>query len=138
MTDVNTHAEVRMGSARSFGIVFSIVFAIIGLWPVIFASGGIRTWSLAIALGFLVVTIASPGALAPLNKAWFHFGMLLGKIITPIVMGLIYFLTVVPIGVIRRWTNPDPLNQTFDAELESYWVDRDPDELAASSMKKQY
>lgn len=125
-----------MGSERSFGIVFAIVFAIIALWPLVFHGGGIRLWAAAIAVAFLVIGFAAPHLLKPLNRLWFLFGLLLSKIISPIVMGIIFFVTVTPIGLIRRMKNPDPLNQNFDSAAESYWLVRDKD--TKTSMRKQF
>ena len=136
MSDVAAHTEVEMGSERSFGIVFAVVFAIIAFWSLVFHGGPIRLWALAIAAIFLVIAFVAPQVLKPLNRLWFKFGMLLSKIISPIVMGIIFFITVTPIGLIRRIKNPDPLNQAFDKDADSYWIVRDADSL--TSMRKQY
>lgn len=136
MSDVASHTEVEMGSERSFGIVFAVVFAIIAFWPVLFHGGSVRLWALAVAAVFLVVAFAAPQVLKPLNRLWFLFGLLLSKIISPIVMGIIFFVTVTPIGLIRRMKNPDPLNQAFDADAPSYWITRDAS--AQTTMKKQF
>ncbi len=136
MSDVAAHTEVEMGSERSFGIVFAVVFAIIALWPALFHGGSVRLWALAVAAVFLVIAFAAPHLLKPLNRIWFLFGLLLSKIISPIVMGIIFFVTVTPIGLIRRMKNPDPLNQAFDAEAPSYWITRDAS--AQTTMKKQF
>jgi hypothetical protein len=125
-----------MGSERSFGIVFAIVFAIIAFWPLVFHGNAVRFWSLAVAVGFLAVAFLAPGWLKPLNTVWFKFGLLLSKIMAPLVMSLIFVLTVIPIGYIRRMKNPDPLNQAFDADAESYWIIRDPS--AEHTMRKQF
>ncbi len=136
MSDVSAHTEVEMGSERSFGIVFAVVFAIIAFWSVIFHGGPVRLWALAVAAVFLVLAFVAPQVLKPLNRLWFKFGMLLSKIIGPIAMGLIFFITVTPIGLIRRRKNPDPLNQELDPNAESYWVIRDTE--MPSSMRKQF
>ena len=136
MSDVTAHTEVEMGSERSFGIVFAVVFAIIAVWPLVFHGGSVRLWALAVAAVFLVIAFAAPHVLKPLNRLWFRFGMLLSRIISPIVMGIIFFITVTPIGLIRRIKNPDPLNQAFDKDAESYWIVRDAASL--TSMRKQY
>lgn len=136
MSDVTAHTEVEVGSERSFGIVFAVVFAIIALWPLVFHGNPVRLWALAVAVVFLVLSFAAPQALKPLNLIWFKFGMLLSKIISPIVMGIIFFITVTPIGLIRRIKDPDPLNQAFDKEADSYWIVREKDSL--TSMRKQY
>lgn len=136
MSDVTSHTEVEMGSEKGFGIVFAVVFAIIAFWPLVFHGHGVRLWALAIAAAFLAVAFFAPHVLKPLNKLWFKFGMLLSMIISPIVMGIIFFVTVTPIGLIRRMKNPDPLNQKFDPEADSYWITRDASSL--NSMRKQF
>ena len=136
MSDVTSHVEVEMGSERSFGIVFAVVFVIIGMWPLVFHGGELRIWALAVALVFAVIAFAAPQILKPLNRLWFLFGMLLSRIVSPIVMGLIFFVTVTPIGLIRRLRHPDPLNQKFDPEATSYWIIRDP--ATTNSMQKQF
>lgn len=137
MSDVASHSEVKIGSERSFGFVFAVVFAIIALWPIVFSDGSLRVWAVIAALVFAVAAVVAPRLLAPLNLIWFKFGMLLGAIVAPVVMGLIFVLTVVPIGYLRRWNNPDPLNQRFDPEAATYWVTRSKDD-APSSMTKQF
>jgi len=136
MTDVTAHTEVEVGSERSFGIVFAVVLAIIAFWPLVFHGNSVRLWALAVAATFLILAFAAPQVLKPLNQIWFKFGMLLSKIIAPIVMGLIFFITVTPIGLIRRMKDPDPLNQAFDKDAESYWIVREAS--SRTSMRKQF
>ena len=138
MSDVSSHTEVKMGSERSFGIVFGIVFVIIAAWPWMMHGGSIRIWALVVAAVFIALAYIAPDVLKPLNKAWFKFGMLLSKIVAPIAMGIIFFLTVTPIGLIRRMRNPDPLNQEFDTQADSYWITRETEETAPNSMRKQF
>ncbi|WP_425040324.1 SxtJ family membrane protein [Primorskyibacter sp. S187A] len=137
MSDVASHSEVKIGSERSFGLVFAAVFAIIAFWPVVMSGGSVRLWALIIALGFAAIAFIAPRLLAPLNKVWFKFGLLLGAIMAPLVMGLIFVLTVIPIGYVRRMKNPDPLKQRFDPDAETYWVTRSKDD-PPSSMTKQF
>ena len=136
MSDVTSHTEVEMGSEKGFGIVFAVVFLIIALWPLVFHGNPVRLWALAVAAAFLAIAFFAPKILAPLNKVWFKFGMLLSMIVSPIVMGIIFFVTVTPIGLIRRIKHPDPLNQNFDPQADSYWITRDADSM--HSMRKQY
>lgn len=138
MSDISSHTEVEMGSEKSFGLVFAGVFTVIAFWPLLFHGGSVRIIWLLGALGFLLVSFLAPHLLKPLNRLWFKFGLLLSKIVSPIVMGIIFFVTVTPIGLIRRMKNPDPLNQAFDAEAESYWIVRDTAEQAPTSMRKQF
>lgn len=138
MSDVSAHTEVEIGSEKSFGIVFAVVFAIIAFWPTVFHGTSPRIWALIVAAIFLVLAFVAPQVLKPLNLIWFKFGMLLSKIMAPIVMGLIFFITVTPIGLIRRMKNPDPLNQNFDQDADSYWIKRDPEADKLTSMRKQF
>jgi len=137
MSDNISNTEVEMGSERSFGIVFAVVFLIIGLWPL---KNGLdpRMWALIIAGLFLAIAFIMPKILAPLNKLWFKFGLLLHKIISPIVMGILFFLTVTPIGIIMRLLGKDLLNQKLDKEADSYWIPIDPEKAAQASMRHQF
>ena len=98
MIESKEHSQVEIGSNRSFGIVFCVVFTIVGLWPLM-SGGGLRIWSLAIAGVFLVIAMVMPTWLTPLNKLWFRFGLLLAKVINPLVMLLIYVIAIVPIAI---------------------------------------
>ena len=98
--------NIKIGSNRSFGIVFFIVFLIIGLYPLI-KDGDLRWWSLIISVIFLFLGLINSNVLTPLNKIWFKFGILLGKIISPIVMGIVFFIFVTPTGIIMRLLRKD-------------------------------
>ena len=101
--------EIKLGSNRSFGIVFFIVFLLIAIYPLI-NQGEIRIWSLIISFLFLFFGLLNSKILTPLNKLWFRFGLFLGKIISPIIMGVIFFLVVTPIGLLMRFFGKDVLN----------------------------
>ena len=121
-------------SPKSFGIVFSIVFLIIALYPLI-DSNGIRVWSLMISAIFLLLAFVAPRVLDIPNKLWFKFGILLGSIVAPIVMALVYFLTVLPTGLIMRLLGKDLLKQKLDKNAKSYWIERSE---PMGSMKNQF
>ena len=124
---------IKIGSNRSFGIVFFIVFLIISLFPLL--NGGTpRFWALIIALIFLVLGLINSKILAPLNKIWFKFGIFLGKIISPMVMGIIFFLVVTPIGFIMRQLGKDILNLKYQ-DSKSYWIEKTGPK---SKMKNQF
>ena len=137
MSELSRNAEIKMGSERSFGLVFAAVFLIISLFPLL-GSGGVRWWSLAIAGVFLVAGLTFPDVLRPLNKLWFRFGLLLNKIVSPIVMGILFFLTVTPVGLLKRIGDADLLRQKFDPNAASYWIDVDREHKAQTSMRKQF
>ncbi|MBR9972771.1 SxtJ family membrane protein [Magnetospirillum sulfuroxidans] len=130
-------APAQMGSERSFGFIFTAVFAIIGLWP-LKSGGDIRLWALAVAVLFLIVALARPALLKPLNLIWFKFGLLLHSIMTPLIMGLLFFLTVTPVGLLMRATGKDPMRLKRDASAASYWIPRDPPGPKPDSMKTQF
>ena len=123
----------KIGSNRSFGIIFSIFLSIVGLWPLM-SSNSPRLWALIVALIFLILGLLNSKLLTPLNKLWIKFGELLGKIISPIVMGIVYFFVVTPIGMFMRLNKKDLLKLKF-SEDNSYWIKR---EKNIGPMKKQF
>ena len=123
----------KISSNRSFGILFSIVFAIIAFWPTI-NGNPLRLWSIPISVIFLVLGLLNSKLLNPLNIVWVKFGELLGRIIAPIVMAIIYFIIVTPIGLFMRLIGKDLLNIKF-SKANTYWIKR---EKKISSMKKQF
>ena len=129
--------EIRVGSPRAFGFVFAVVSAIVSLWPLL-NGAPVRLPAAGIAFVFAAVAILKPSLLQPLNRLWFRFGMLLHKIVNPLVMGLLFFITVTPIALVFRLIGKDPLNRKLDPNCESYWIERSPDELAPDSMRNQF
>ena len=125
--------DIKISSNRSFGIVFFIVFLLIALYPLTYG-GEIRIWSVITSLIFLVSGLLNSKFLTPLNKLWFRFGIFLGKIISPVIMGIIFFLVVTPIGLIMRLLGKDVLNLKY-SENKSYWIEKDGPE---SKMKNQF
>ena len=125
--------EPKIGSNKSFGIVFFIVFLVIGIWPLL-SENNIRIWSLILSLIFLILSLLNSSFLTPLNKLWFKFGILLGKFMAPLIMGIIFFIVVTPIGLIMRLFNKDLLKLKFNSD-KSYWLKRDK---IKSEMKNQF
>ena len=113
--------EVKIGSNRSFGIVFFIVFLIIAIYPFL-NQGELRLWSLIVSIIFLILGLLNSKLLLPLNKIWFKFGILLGKIVSRLVMGLIFFFVVTPIGILMRILKKDLLNLKFNKNT-TYWIE---------------
>ena len=127
------HKDVKIGSNRSFGIIFFIFFLLISTYPLL-KDENIRLWSLIISIIFLFLGLLNSNLLSPLNKIWFKFGLLLGKIVSPFVMGIIFFLVVTPIGIIMRLLKKDLLNLKFNKN-NTYWIKKsDP----KSKMKNQF
>ena len=125
--------EVKIGSNKSFGIVFSIFFLIIALYPLV-NGDGIRVWSIIVSLIFLFLGLIKSKILTPLNKIWFKFGIFLGKIVSPLVMGVIFFLVVTPIGILMKILKKDLLNLKFNNN-KSYWIETNEPK---SKMKNQF
>ena len=130
---MNKSEDIKISSNRSFGIVFFIVFLIITLYPLTYG-GEIRLWSLIISLIFLTLGSLNSKILSPLNKIWFKFGIFLGKIVSPLIMGIIFFLVVTPIGLIMRLLGKDVLNLKYDKN-KSYWIEKNGPK---SKMKNQF
>ena len=114
--------DIKLGSNKSFGIVFFIVFLLLGFYPLL-NDENVRVWSLVIALIFLTLGLLNSKLLLPLNKIWFKFGILLGKIVSPLIMGIIFFLVVTPIGLIMRLLGKDLLNLKYNTH-KSYWIEK--------------
>ena len=126
--------EIKLGSNRSFGIVFFIVFVLIAIYPLI-NQGEVRIWSLIISFLFLFLGLLNSKILTPLNKLWFRFGLFLGKIISPIIMAVIFFLVVTPIGLLMRFFGKDVLNLKLNKKKSSYWIEKVGPK---SKMKNQF
>ena len=125
--------NIKLPSNRNFGIVFFIVFLIIALWPIL-KQNEIRIWSLIISFIFFVLGLINSKLLTPLNKLWFKFGILLGNIIAPIIMGIVFFLVVTPTGLIMRFLRKDILRLKKNSN-DSYWINKDN---TNSSMRNQF
>ena len=126
-------ADIKLGSNRSFGIVFFVVFLLISLYPLL-NNEHIKIWSLIISLIFLFLGLLNSKFLSPLNKIWFKFGLFLGNLISPLIMGFIFFLVVTPIGLLMRMFGKDLLNLKFNTK-KSYWIKKDD---LKSKMKNQF
>ena len=125
--------DIKIGSNKSFGVVFFLVFLLISLYPLI-NDGNLRIWSFVISIIFLILGILNSKILSPLNKIWFKFGLLLGKIMSPIVMGIIFFIVVTPTGLILRLFKKDVLNLKFNNN-NTYWIEKSGPK---SKMKNQF
>ena len=125
--------EIKISSNRSFGTVFFIVFLLIALYPLL-KGNDLRIWSLIISFIFLALGLINSKILTPLNRLWFKFGLLLGKFISPLIMGIIFFAVVTPIGIIMRLLKKDLLNLKYNKK-ETYWIDKSGPK---SKMKNQF
>ena len=125
--------KIKISSNRSFGVVFCAFFLIVSLYPLI-NEEPIRYWSLIVSIIFLILGILNSNILSPLNKAWFKFGLFLGKIVSPIVMGIVFFAVVTPIALILKIMGKDLLNLK-KSKINSYWIAKTGPK---SKMKNQF
>lgn len=131
------HEEVKGSSNRTLGLVFATVFLIIAVFPLFFG-GALRWWSLAVAAAFAVVALVLPGVLTPLNRAWTRFGLLLHKIVSPIVLGFLFYIVVTPLGLLMRLLGKDPLRLRWDRRSSTYWIERKPAGPKPETLSDQF
>jgi hypothetical protein len=124
----------KLPSNRNFGIVFFVFFLIIGLWPLL-KNNEIRYWSIFISFIFLSLGLINSKLLNPLNKIWFHFGITLGKIISPVIMGIIFYFVVTPTGLLMRLFGKDLLKLKYEKNISTYWIEK---KGPKSKMKNQF
>jgi hypothetical protein len=135
--DYLRHEDVKGSSDRSFGVVFAIVFTLVGVFPLLFG-GAVQPWALGVGAAFLVVALAVPRLLAPLNRLWLRFGLLLHRIVSPVVLGIMFFVVITPMGVVMRAFGWDPLRLKLDRDAASYWIDRSPPGPSPESLADQF
>ena len=129
-----SNSKIKIPSNRNFGLVFFVVFLIVALWPLKYEED-IRLWSLVLSIIFFILGILNSKLLTPLNKLWFKFGIFLGRIVSPVVMGIVYFLVVTPTGIFMRFLGKDLLKTSKIKQASTYWIQRDKQQ---STMKKQF
>jgi hypothetical protein len=135
--DLSRKHEARGPSNRSFGFVFSAFFLLVGLAP-LRRHHPIRLWAIGAAIVFLGVALIAPHVLKPLNRVWMQLGRLLGKVTTPIVTGLLFYLVFTPAGLLARLLGKDPLRLRFDPQANSYWRERRPPGPPPENMANQF
>ena len=124
-------------SNRKFGLLFTSVFFLLGAVPWLFFSH-YTVWPWIASGGFLLATLAAPGLLTPLNRLWMKFGLLLHHIISPLVLGIMFFALIVPIGLMMRLLGKRPIPVEFEPERDSYWIDRNPPGPEPESLRNQF
>jgi len=129
--------EVAGPPDRQFGFVFTVVFAVVTVWP-LFSGRPLRLWSAVVAAAFLAAALVAPRVLTPLNRVWLWIGLLLHRCVSPIVLGMVFFSTVTPIGVLFRLLGKDPLRLKLEPEAPTYWIERRPPGPAGHTMPNQY
>jgi hypothetical protein len=135
--DLRREHQVPIGSDRSFGIVFAVVFLIVALWP-LWSWNAPRWWALVVAALFAGVAFTVPALLRPLNYLWFRFGLVLHRIMSQVILALLFFVTVTPIAFIYRLLGRDPLRLKFERDSASYWIVREPPGPPPDTMTKQF
>jgi hypothetical protein len=131
------HGETAGGSDRSFGLVFAVVFLFLGSISLL-DGGDVVYWPILVAAGFLVFALVYPQALGPLNRLWTKFGLLLGSVVNPLVLAIIFLVVLTPIALGMRLAGKDPLRLKLDRRAKTYWIDRSPPGPAPQSMKQQF
>lgn len=138
LTERQGHSATVQGSDRSYGLVFAAVFLIVGLWPLTGEHGEPRWWSLAVAGGFTMLALLRPAWLKPVNRVWFWIGIALHTVVSPLVMGLVFFLTVTPVGLLRRLFVRDPLGLRRDPAAPTYWAAKETPRPPRGSLGRQF
>jgi hypothetical protein len=134
MSDFQEHSRDEAGSDRQFGLVIAGVMVIIALWPLL-GAGTPRYWLIAIAVVFAALGLVAPHTLHPLNLLWHRFGILLGRVVAPVVMGIVFFVGITPIALLFKLRGKDLLERRPDTNAGSYWIVRDQ---PVGSMKDQF
>lgn len=135
---LRAHEEsVAVGSDRAFGVVFAVVFTIIGVWPLLRGEPA-RGWGLVVAAIFLTLALVRPRTLAPLNRLWLRLGLVLHACISPVILGLLFYGTVAPIGLLLRLFGKDVLRLRFEPASPTYWIERRPPGPAPDTMPRQF
>ncbi len=131
------HTAVTTSSNRAFGIAFALFFAVIGVWPW-FSNAPVRLWAFFTGAAILAMAIAAPGVLGPFNRVWLGIGLLMHRVTSPIVLAVMFFLVITPLGRIMRAAGKRPLKIGFEPDAKSYWIDRPPPDPARESMRNQF
>ncbi len=135
--DFGREDEHRPGSPRGFGLVFAVVFLLIALWPLT-GDGGPRLWALTLAAALAIVAWLRPRLLAAPSAAWSRFGLALHRLVSPVVLALLFYAVVTPLGALMRATGGDPLRLRFDADADSYWIPRRPPGPPPETLRRQF
>ena len=128
---------VKLPSNRSFGLVFTVVFLIVGLAPLI-KRGEVRWWAVVLGSLFLILGLLNSSVLTPLSRVWMKFGLLLHHIVSPVILGILFFLVVSPMAWALRILGKDPMRRALDKNAASYWIIRDPPGPPRQSMQNQF
>ena len=135
--DLTRELRAEGSSDRVFAVVFVAVFLLIAIWPIL-AGQVPRWWAAAIAAGLALIAVVRPTLLAPLNRMWMRIGLLLGRLVSPIALGIVYFLVLTPVGLLLRFQGKDLLRLEPRRDTSSYWIERQPPGPPPDSMTRQF
>lgn len=135
--DLKRVEQVEGSSDRNFGLVFASVFLLIAVSPT-YHGQALRSWSVGVAVIFLLLALGKPALLAAPNRLWTRLGVLLGKIVSPIALGIVFYCIITPIGALARLLGKDSLRLKLDASTDSYWIRREPPGPSPTSMTNQF
>ena len=134
---VVSHKKVVMGSNRSFGLVFGVFFTAVALLPAVHGAP-VRWWALAVAAAFFAAALLAPRLLTPLNRVWFALGLLLHRVVNPVIMAVMFYGAILPMALLLRALGKDLLRLKREPGAASYWIAREPPGPATGSMTKQF
>lgn len=129
--------KIEGSSNRALGLTFGVVFLIVGLYPWLFGDA-VRAWSIALSVAFVLTAFVVPRLLGPLNMLWTRFGLLLHRIVSPIVLGIMFFVVVTPIGLLMRSLGKDLLRLRMEREAPTYWLERKPPGPKPDTLSNQF
>jgi hypothetical protein len=135
--DFSRRPEMRQSSDGAFGFVMAIVFGAIGFWPILY-SQSVRGWAVGTSAGFALVSLTFPIALRPLNLLWTRIGLLLHRIINPLVTAVLFYSVFVPTGLLLRLFGKDMLRLRIDRDAQTYWIPREPPGPAPHTITNQF
>jgi len=135
--DLSREQAIEGSSDRSFGLVFAVVFLVIACWPLIHSETP-HWWAFVVSAVFGAIALLRPALLAGLNRAWMKLGILLGKVVSPIALGILFYVVLTPIGAVVRLSGKDPLRLKLDSGADSYWIPRKPPGPPPDSMTNQF
>jgi len=130
--------DIQVSSDRSFGVVFTVIFIVVALWPYFSDGHSPIIWASIVAAIFCAAALIKPSLLAPMNRAWMRFGLLLSRVMTPILLGIFFFGFFIPLAILMRLMGMKLLQLEFDNNAESYWINRNPPEPRPDSAKQQF